>query len=171
MSIPSLQCVHGPNRIDLIRSYIRELTIYSNTRLRTSVELQVQGQHGNADTHSGLPAPTTAVSPVQTWNKPRTNVWKISATFIDFIVMGLNDAAYGVSVLIACGLSKLLLNHRPGLDPLCMSLTLRQRSPKAEERLHSLRGIMTSTTPLCHSSSFPPWSGTPLRLSSTTSSI
>jgi len=116
----------------LICSYIRKLTIYSNTRSRTSVELQVQGQHGTADIHSGLPAPTTAVSPIQTWNKPRVNVWKISATFIDFIVMGLNDAAYGVSVLIAC-LLKSLLNNRPGVDPLCMSLTLRQRPPKLKK--------------------------------------
>lgn len=65
--------------------------------------MQVQGQDGNADIHSGLPAPTTAVSPVQTWNRPRVNIWKISATFIGFIVMGLNDAAYGVSGPVVCG--------------------------------------------------------------------
>ena len=33
----------------------------------------------------------------QRWNHPRSNVWRILATFLGFFVMGLNDGAYGVS--------------------------------------------------------------------------
>lgn len=45
------------------------------------------------------------------WNEPRTNVWRILATFYSFIIVGANDGAYGVRhesttlifrVLIAC---------------------------------------------------------------------
>jgi hypothetical protein len=30
------------------------------------------------------------------WNEPRTNVWRVFATFYSFIVVGANDGAYGV---------------------------------------------------------------------------
>lgn len=34
---------------------------------------------------------------VERWNAPRSNVWKTLATFWSFLVMGMNDSAYGVS--------------------------------------------------------------------------
>lgn len=48
--------------------------------------------------------------------------------------MGLNDAAYGVSVPIVCGFSKLLLNNGPGVDPLRMSSYFSTAISNAEER-------------------------------------
>ncbi|MCJ1363620.1 hypothetical protein MMC16_002727 [Acarospora aff. strigata] len=65
---------------------------------RTSIELHVQGQERENDLQSVLPGPTTAVAPLQTWNKPRSNIWKILATFVGFIIMGANDAAYGALI-------------------------------------------------------------------------
>ena len=34
---------------------------------------------------------------LEVWNKPRINQYRYFATLITFIVMGMNDAAYGVS--------------------------------------------------------------------------
>ena len=36
------------------------------------------------------------VHPQQQWNRPRINMWRVFATFVSFILMGANDAAYGV---------------------------------------------------------------------------
>lgn len=41
--------------------------------------------------------PPVATELVQRWNYPKGNVPKIGACFWSFIVMGANDAAYGVS--------------------------------------------------------------------------
>lgn len=44
-----------------------------------------------------LPSPTTqADAKLERWNAPRGNVWRTLAAFWSFIVMGANDAAYGV---------------------------------------------------------------------------
>jgi hypothetical protein len=43
-----------------------------------------------------LPPPGTAANVVQRWNYPRSNTTKIAACFWGFVVMGANDAAYGV---------------------------------------------------------------------------
>lgn len=48
----------------------------------------------------GLPSPTTAVEALQRWNHPRTNTYRSFAAFWGFIVMGMNDAAYGVGLPI-----------------------------------------------------------------------
>jgi hypothetical protein len=47
-----------------------------------------------------LPPPSTAVSQLQKWNSPRINMWRVFSTFYSFIVLGLNDAAYGVRALM-----------------------------------------------------------------------
>ena len=49
------------------------------------------------DPVESLPSPTTqADAPLERWNSPRINLYKTSAAFWSFIVMGANDAAYGV---------------------------------------------------------------------------
>lgn len=54
--------------------------------------------HSSRDLSSNsLPSPTTAVDVVERWNHPRSNIPKVGACFWAFIVMGANDAAYGVS--------------------------------------------------------------------------
>ena len=47
------------------------------------------------DGNGSLPAPSTATPVLQKWNKPRTNMVRVFATFYSFIILGLNDAAYG----------------------------------------------------------------------------
>ncbi|KAF2401487.1 MFS general substrate transporter [Trichodelitschia bisporula] len=47
----------------------------------------------------GLRAPpTTAVEQVEKWNFPRRNIWRTSAAFLGFAVMGMNDAAIGALI-------------------------------------------------------------------------
>jgi hypothetical protein len=41
--------------------------------------------------------PEHAVSALPSWNQNRANVFKTFSTFSAFIIMGANDAAYGVS--------------------------------------------------------------------------
>lgn len=45
-----------------------------------------------------LPDPSTAVGVVEHWNRPRINILRTLATCLGFMIMGANDAAYGVSV-------------------------------------------------------------------------
>lgn len=52
--------------------------------------------------------PDTAVPVVEKWNSNRTNTYRLLATFWGFLVMGGNDAAYGVRLQFA-------LNHFNGL--------------------------------------------------------
>lgn len=51
----------------------------------------------NNDPVEVLPSPTTAAAQKhEKWNTPRLNLWRTFAAFWSFIVMGSNDAAYGV---------------------------------------------------------------------------
>lgn len=42
-----------------------------------------------------LPPPSTAVQALQRWNLPRSNVVRVFAAFYAFLIVGMNDAAYG----------------------------------------------------------------------------
>lgn len=44
------------------------------------------------------PPPQTAVTSRQQWNQPRVNVYRVLATFVSFVIMGANDAAYGALI-------------------------------------------------------------------------
>lgn len=48
-----------------------------------------------------LPAPTTSTPVVESWKYPRSNLFRVAATFWSFLVCGANDAAYGVCFLFA----------------------------------------------------------------------
>ncbi|WEW60938.1 hypothetical protein PRK78_006426 [Emydomyces testavorans] len=45
-----------------------------------------------------LPPPLTAASIPQTWKHPRINLWRFLASNYTFIILGLNDAAYGALI-------------------------------------------------------------------------
>jgi hypothetical protein len=45
-----------------------------------------------------LPQPSTTVSVVERWNHPKANVYRTLAILYAFIIMGANDATYGVSI-------------------------------------------------------------------------
>jgi hypothetical protein len=55
-------------------------------------------QHSDADSTSRHP--TDAFPVLERWNQNRLNIYRTFATFWCFLVMGANDAAYGVSGLV-----------------------------------------------------------------------
>jgi hypothetical protein len=44
-----------------------------------------------------LPQPSTTVLVVERWNQSKLNIFRTLATLFAFMIMGANDAAYGVS--------------------------------------------------------------------------
>lgn len=60
--------------------------------------VSVSEQADDADRNETLPPPTTTTEHIQRWNYPRTNIYRIFATFWSFIVMGMNDATYGAII-------------------------------------------------------------------------
>ena len=53
-------------------------------------------QEEGGSTTDDIP-PANAHIPVQRWNHPRGNVWRLAFAFLSFIIAGMNDAAIGVS--------------------------------------------------------------------------
>lgn len=51
----------------------------------------------NIDPVEFLPQPSTTVSVVERWNSSKGNIYRTFATLFAFLIMGANDAAYGVS--------------------------------------------------------------------------
>ncbi|KJY01960.1 MFS transporter like protein [Zymoseptoria brevis] len=52
-----------------------------------------------SDRNEALPSPTTTPNEVlQTWRTPRINLYRVSAAFWAFVVMGMNDATYGAII-------------------------------------------------------------------------
>ena len=49
------------------------------------------------DRNETLPPPSVVVEEPLRWNSPKINAFRTFATFWSFIIMGLNDGAYGVS--------------------------------------------------------------------------
>src|SRR3954471_17776294 len=45
-----------------------------------------------------LPTPSTAAAVLQKWNNPRINMFRVFATFYSFVILGLNDGAYGALI-------------------------------------------------------------------------
>lgn len=69
----------------------------------------------------GLPTPTTAVAEKRDrWNSPRVNLYRTSAAFFAFLLMGMNDAAYGVCHTITFFILDIDTNKlKIGVDSIC----------------------------------------------------
>lgn len=61
-----------------------------------TVTMEMQPQVEEQQTQES--SPPTAVNALEKWNHPRVNVYRTLATFWTFLVMGANDAVYGVSI-------------------------------------------------------------------------
>ncbi|KAK7192506.1 MFS transporter [Paraphaeosphaeria sporulosa] len=78
----------------------------SSSSSQTSIELQPVGASSNEQTPirdnndpaEFLPQPSTTVSVIERWNHPKSNIAKTGATFFAFLLMGANDASYGVMI-------------------------------------------------------------------------
>jgi hypothetical protein len=58
--------------------------------------LSIDDNAGYNDVRDELPPSSTAVDTAERWNSPRRNIWGVCATFMSFLVLGLNDASPGV---------------------------------------------------------------------------
>lgn len=66
---------------------------FTSTKAAYSAPQQLE-----STTPTELPAPSTAVSTARRWNSPKANRYRIFAVFYAFVVVGLNDAAYGALI-------------------------------------------------------------------------
>jgi hypothetical protein len=49
------------------------------------------------ETKEQLDSPTPGIEKLEQWNKTKVNVYRYLAALYSFIIMGMNDAAYGAS--------------------------------------------------------------------------
>ena len=103
----------------------------------TCIAQQVAGQDKDltADVSGDPEAFSLAHPQHKRWNHPRANVWRTFACFLGLLIMGMNDAAYGVSSPEqACSSGNVLIDS-PGLDSLCTFTPVWQTS------LHTLTRV------------------------------
>lgn len=62
-----------------------------------TVTMELQPQSAEDPQAEESSPPPSAVNALERWNQPRSNVYRTLATFWAFLVMGANDAVYGVS--------------------------------------------------------------------------
>lgn len=53
----------------------------------------------NGEGEKDPPGTVTETSELEMWNKPRINMYRYFTTLYTFVIMGMNDAAYGVSFI------------------------------------------------------------------------
>lgn len=78
----------------------------SNTKNKTSIDNVVRTMSNRSNDpagrsiheDSGLPTSSSPSEDVLQWNHPRINIARTGAAFWAFVVLGMNDAAYGVCV-------------------------------------------------------------------------
>lgn len=73
-----------------------ELRPITSAALRDPGRLLSEDRPKNIDPAEFLPQPSTTVSIVERWNNPKANIYRTAATLFAFVIMGANDAAYGV---------------------------------------------------------------------------
>ena len=91
LHVPSTN-VQGGGSLASILGRIPRKARRSNDKKEQDINLQ-QAE----DRHETLPSPSVAFEELPRWNSPRINAYRTAATFWSFIIMGMNDAAYGVS--------------------------------------------------------------------------
>lgn len=73
-----------------------ELQVIAPAALRDEGRLLSNQSSKDIDPVEFLPQPSTTVSVVERWNHPKANMYRTFATLFAFLIMGANDAAYGV---------------------------------------------------------------------------
>lgn len=68
----------------------------SMTIQSTDIPLTQMSQPASENNHDVAP-PEDARSQVERWNYPRSNIVKLGFAFLAFMIVGMNDAAVGVS--------------------------------------------------------------------------
>jgi hypothetical protein len=95
----SSTCVVEPVELQDVSHFLQQPADAKLTGSRSSLQIH-EARHieKNDDPVENLPSPTTAgPEKLERWNSPKVNMWRTFAAFWSFVVMGSNDAAYGVS--------------------------------------------------------------------------
>ena len=101
-----LQRGHGPS-IELHTSPHQEIAQGKDTYSTSVAQSPNQSSKAGApDVEEVRQRPSSPVERHEIWNYPRINIARISVAFYGFVIMGANDAAYGVGT--QCSLSCLL---------------------------------------------------------------
>lgn len=75
-------------KADSIASHAQETSLsLANRPVCENYENKMGGSH--------LPPSVEAAVSLK-WNRPRINIWRTFAVFLSFLIMGANDATYGV---------------------------------------------------------------------------
>jgi len=77
---------------------LEKTTKDSATSLPVEDEVRHALESGIDETKKQDKIPENVSKGLEQWNKPRINVYRYLATLYCFIIMGMNDAAYGVSL-------------------------------------------------------------------------
>jgi hypothetical protein len=77
---------------------LEKMTKDSTTSLSVKDEMRHALESGIDETKEQGKIPENVSKGLEQWNKPRINVYRYLATLYCFIIMGMNDAAYGVSL-------------------------------------------------------------------------
>lgn len=73
-------------------------TTTTTTTRKTYSRSEDNNELANIQLEASNSPPAGNVFPaIERWNHPKSNIYKTLATFWGFLVMGANDAAYGVS--------------------------------------------------------------------------
>jgi hypothetical protein len=109
----SSTCVVEPIELQNVSSVLSRPANVKLSGSRSSLHIHEalvgkENQYERNDPVQNLPSPTTAgAEKLERWNAPRLNFWRSMAAFWSFIVMGSNDAAYGVSSIFDLGGKKI----------------------------------------------------------------
>jgi len=78
---------------------------------------EVEPKQGIEDTEEQLEAQHVENNSLEKWNSPSINTYRYLAANFGFIIMGMNDAAYGVSQVASKIINRRLTFTRPGTYP------------------------------------------------------
>lgn len=86
------------NSIELQSRSLQHTTPIKETSEATDAPVKLENSEnaGRDGTPAELPPPITEPLELQRWNHPRLNMWRCFACFMGMLIMGANDAAYGV---------------------------------------------------------------------------
>lgn len=75
--------------------------VISNGDQSISVEYELKHGFENSKEQIDSPVDVDDEEILERWNTPRINLYRFLAALYSFIIMGMNDGAYGVSIIQA----------------------------------------------------------------------
>lgn len=87
------------------------LNTTSNTTTTQDVRMEREPETFSADRESQHEPSAVVAHALEKWNEPSANISRLFATFWAFVVMGANDAAYGVSPIFMIPVLIVLANN------------------------------------------------------------